>query len=78
MHPGDAEAYGTDLARKDIPEDLEESLSPVNRWRYGVFVDAGFDPIASHRLALSKADVHQVLRALENECSLELALEIFL
>lgn len=77
MHAGDEEVFGTGLARKDVPEDLEESLSPVNRWRYGVFRDSGFDEISAHRLALSNADVHRTIEALENGCSLELALEIF-
>jgi hypothetical protein len=69
MHPGDSEVYSADD---------ELSLSPVNRWRFNVFVDAGFDHLDAHKLAVSNADVHQLLESLENGCSLELALDIFL
>lgn len=74
MHPGDGEVYGTDLAPY---ESDEETLSPVNRWRYRVFTDAGFSEIDAHRLAISSADVHKTIGALENGCSLELAVQIF-
>lgn len=73
MQPG-ADGLSLDPTGK---QDLELSLTPVNRWRYGVFFGCGFDAIAAHRLAISSADVHKLVQALKNGCSLELALEIF-
>lgn len=71
MHPGDDDVYaGTDIAPYE--------MTPVERWRCNAFLNAGFDPHAAERLALSNADVHKTIRALGNGCSLELALEIFL
>lgn len=72
MHPHADQFNGLPVAEEEL------SLSPVNRWRFNVFVDAGFDHLVAHQLAVSKTDVHQVLRALKSGCSLELALEIFL
>lgn len=69
MHPGADDVFSAD-------EEL--ALSPVNRWRFNVFVDAGFDHLDAHKLAVSSADVHKVLESLKFGCSLETALDIFL
>lgn len=69
MHPGGDWGFS---------EDDELSLSSVNRWRFNVFVDAGFDHLAAHQLAVSSADVHQTLQMVEKGCSFGLALEILL
>lgn len=67
MHPGSDEVYSS-----------SDDLTPVERWRMNVFKDAGFDRRDARALARSKADVHKVLRALEQGCSLQLAFEIFM
>lgn len=77
MDSGKDEPQGGDLAVPKHEQDLERSMSSVERWRYNAFVDAGFDPINAQRLALSRIDARQLLRALDRGCSIELALQIF-
>lgn len=71
MYPGGDPVHGTDLIKDD-------GLTPVERWRKNAFRQAGFSPQSSELLALSQAMVHDVLKALEKGCSLDLAFQIFL
>lgn len=56
---------------------MKLELSPVEKWRYNVFVEAGFEAHRAELLAVSPAVVHDILKALENGCSIDLAFEIF-
>ena len=70
LPPGDPPA-------KPVEESIDW-MTPVERWRFRSFLQAGFEPTSSVRLAISRADVHEVVRQLARGCSLELAIEIFI
>lgn len=55
----------------------DDDLTPSERYRKRAFSRAGFSEVSAEILALSSADLHVVLRALKNGCSLDLALKIF-
>lgn len=62
----------------DMEEEEALDPDPVFEWRRGQLVDAGLDTWDAGRIALSKADLHQVLDAIDAGCPLKLVTAIWL
>ena len=78
--PAGAMAAPTEPPESAEVEDSAESEEQrrVRQWRFTQFRRLGFQTYAAAWLAQGRADVHQVEEMLEQGCSTETALRIFL